>query len=580
MPTQIQIKRGSTTPSGLTVGEQAVNTSTNQIYIGGTGGTVWVGGVVTAGVDMGAGSAVSANQIPTQSGVYNYTRNNFVSSFNGATGAVQGVSSAVAGTGISVSGATGAVTITNIGVQSFNGNTGAVTGASLGANTFTGLQTLNAGLTTQFIYASTGSTFNSTLQVNSGVTLASTLDVTGVARFAAGVTISGTLNGTTATFSRLLTGTTATFSTTVNTNNITAISTLAPLIISGNNGGVRIKEWDNLNANPIIIDTPNPIYIGDYQGIDTGLSVAIDPTNATVDFGNMTLNNANSYGFVNGEYIRNSTNGQVDIMPTPHGSTAYGMYFDMTSWSYGVVMGTINSLGQKNTNGYFRFDVPLTINNDTLFQIGSDGHYSLYRSSTGNDTGQLRTNCDGSQNSGAWALVGNTDYGTANRSPATKHTNPNLYIYANGTVSANDFIRTEHDRTNANIVTGGTSGIFMQPGSGTVGVSGGVSADAFILAGGGIKALTGTTYSFLATDNGKILTMSNAGGITAAIPTGLPVGFSVTVIQLGAGQVGFSADAGVTLNSYNSLKKIVGQHGSASVVIYSSNTANLAGSLT
>lgn len=88
MATQIQIKRGSTTPAGLTVGESAMNTSTNQIYLGGTGGTVLVGGEVTGGVDMGAGSAVSANRIPTQSGVYNYVRNSTVTSFNGATGAV------------------------------------------------------------------------------------------------------------------------------------------------------------------------------------------------------------------------------------------------------------------------------------------------------------------------------------------------------------------------------------------------------------------------------------------------------------------------------------------------------------
>jgi hypothetical protein len=65
-----------------------MNTSTNQIYLGGTGGTVLVGGEVTGGVDMGAGSAVSANRIPTQSGVYNYVRNSTVTSFNGATGAV------------------------------------------------------------------------------------------------------------------------------------------------------------------------------------------------------------------------------------------------------------------------------------------------------------------------------------------------------------------------------------------------------------------------------------------------------------------------------------------------------------
>ena len=55
---------------------------------------------------------------------------NYVQSFNGLTGAVQGVSAAIAGTGISVSGATGSVTITNTGVRSFNGLTGAVTGVA------------------------------------------------------------------------------------------------------------------------------------------------------------------------------------------------------------------------------------------------------------------------------------------------------------------------------------------------------------------------------------------------------------------------------------------------------------------
>ena len=83
------------------------------------------------------------------------------------------VASVVAGTGISVSGATGAVTITNIGVQSFNGATGAVTGVSsfngltgaVGgvttsvANTFTALQTFSAGISTS------GGTFGTPTQL-------------------------------------------------------------------------------------------------------------------------------------------------------------------------------------------------------------------------------------------------------------------------------------------------------------------------------------------------------------------------------------------------------------------------------
>ena len=83
------------------------------------------------------------------------------------------VSSAVAGTGISVSGATGAVTITNIGVRTFNGATGAVTGVSSFngltgavsgvttsvANTFSVLQTFSAGI------SSNGGTFGTPTQL-------------------------------------------------------------------------------------------------------------------------------------------------------------------------------------------------------------------------------------------------------------------------------------------------------------------------------------------------------------------------------------------------------------------------------
>jgi cytoskeletal protein CcmA (bactofilin family) len=103
---------------------------------------------------------------------------NAVTSFNGLTGAVQGI-------------------------QSFNGATGAATGASLGANTFIGLNTFNGGITTSFLYASTGSTFGARvdvagiLDVVGGVTLESTSDHAGAARFASTVVSTGsvTANG-------------------------------------------------------------------------------------------------------------------------------------------------------------------------------------------------------------------------------------------------------------------------------------------------------------------------------------------------------------------------------------------------
>jgi hypothetical protein len=83
-----------------------------------------------------------------------------VTSFNGLVGAVQGVSAAVAGTGIFVSGATGSVTITNTGVQSFNGLTGAVTGVTQ-INAGTGIAitgTTNPTVTNTGVLSVNGST--------------------------------------------------------------------------------------------------------------------------------------------------------------------------------------------------------------------------------------------------------------------------------------------------------------------------------------------------------------------------------------------------------------------------------------
>lgn len=444
---QIKIKRGSGVPAGLTHGELAYDVTNKRLYIGVT----------------------SASQLLTN---------------------------------------------TDGGVSSFNGLTGAVTGVTTGtANTFGPLQ-----------------------------------------RFTNGISASGGTFGT------------------VNLDSIITDSASA-LTISGGGGGINLSD-----SGSIILDTASPVYIGDYSGNVNSVNLIVDDGTLMVTTQNSSLTTNAAY-LANGEYIRNTTNGRVDIMPAPTGTTHYGMYFDTTSWGFGVIMGTIRSSdGAINTGGNFRFDVPVTISADTRFQLGSDGHYGFYRTDTGNNTAQIYALSNNANNSGAFALVSYFGVGSANRSPATSHTHPNFYIYANGTTSANDFIRFEHDSVNANIVSGGTSGILIQPGSGQLGVSGGICGGAFILNSSGINAQTGTTYTIQGTDNGEIITMNNGSPITVTVPSGLPVGFSTTVIQLGAGQVSFSA-SGTTINSYQSYTKIAGQHGSASLVSYSSNVFNLAGSL-
>lgn len=300
MPTTITFRRGTTGPtsaSGLTLGEPAFDTSLNRLFIGlGTGVTgVWVG----AGI-CGSSGGIAAGityQIPTMGAVKDYVASTTsgVASLNNQTGTI----TLVAGTNIGVTTATGSITVTNQGVQSFNGNTGAVTGASLGANTFTGLQTLNAGLTTQFVYASIGSTFGSTLQVNGGATLAgrldlggvldvvsgatfeSTTDHAGVARFAAGATFASSVDVTgAARFNGAVTaGTTATFSGTVLANGGLTASTLDVTGAAKFNGAVNLGD-----AGADVITVTGGLTVGS----------RMDVTGAAKFNGNITLGDSST----------------------------------------------------------------------------------------------------------------------------------------------------------------------------------------------------------------------------------------------------------------------------------------------
>jgi len=58
---------------------------------------------------------------------------------------------------------------------------------------------------------------------------------------------------------------------------------------------------------------------------------------------------------------------------------------------------------------------------------------------------------------------------------------------------------------------------------------------------------TGTTYTFVAADYGKSVTLTNAAAITATLPNNLAKGWNVLVYQGGAGAIAFTAAAGATL---------------------------------
>ena len=91
-----------------------------------------------------------------------------------------------------------------------------------------------------------------------------------------------------------------------------------------------------------------------------------------------------------------------------------------------------------------------------------------------------------------------------------------------------------------------------------------------------INDQTGTTYTLISGDNGKVVVLDNASAVTVTVPSGLGAGFNCSFVQKGAGQVSFSA-SGTTVNNRQSHTKINAQYGVASIVAYAADTFVLAG---
>jgi len=97
------------------------------------------------------------------------------------------------------------------------------------------------------------------------------------------------------------------------------------------------------------------------------------------------------------------------------------------------------------------------------------------------------------------------------------------------------------------------------------------------------NAQTGTTYTLVAGDAGKMITLTNASAITLTIPTNASVAFPVNtridLLQYGAGQVTVGG-AGVTINSSGSKLKLTGQYSGASLWKKATDTWVLIGDIT
>ena len=96
-----------------------------------------------------------------------------------------------------------------------------------------------------------------------------------------------------------------------------------------------------------------------------------------------------------------------------------------------------------------------------------------------------------------------------------------------------------------------------------------------------LNAQTGTTYTLVLTDNGRLVTLNNAAAITVTVPLNSSVAYATGAIinlqQIGAGQVTVAGASGVTVNGTGT--KTRAQWSAASLIKTATDTWTLVGDI-
>jgi hypothetical protein len=96
-----------------------------------------------------------------------------------------------------------------------------------------------------------------------------------------------------------------------------------------------------------------------------------------------------------------------------------------------------------------------------------------------------------------------------------------------------------------------------------------------------LNAQTGTTYTLVLTDNGRLVTLSNAAAITLTVPLNATVAFAtgavINIQQIGAGQVTVAGASGVTVTGTGT--KLRTQYSAAALVKTGTDSWTLIGDL-
>jgi hypothetical protein len=98
-----------------------------------------------------------------------------------------------------------------------------------------------------------------------------------------------------------------------------------------------------------------------------------------------------------------------------------------------------------------------------------------------------------------------------------------------------------------------------------------------------LNAQTGTTYTLVAADSGKLVTSSNASAVTITIPPAVfAAGEQINVQSIGAGITSFAAGVGVTITSTGATSatpNLRAQFSACTIICTASNVFTVIGDL-